>query len=51
MAISVAQLRIWLLVGAMLLVLVIAGFFGYARYRTHRFLAGLPGKLGIDIRR
>jgi lipopolysaccharide export system protein LptA len=51
MPLSIHRLRIWLLVGAALLVLVIAGFLGYARYRTHRFLAGLPAKLGIDIRR
>ncbi|WP_263384091.1 LptA/OstA family protein [Granulicella arctica] len=51
MSTSIDRLRVWLLVGAALLVLVIAGFLGYARYRTHRFLAGLPAKLGIDIRR
>lgn len=51
MVFSIARLRVWLGVGAALLILVIAGFLGYARYRTHRFLAGLPGKLGIDIRR
>jgi lipopolysaccharide export system protein LptA len=51
MRISVERLRIWLVVGAALLVLVIAGFLGYARYRTHRFLAGLPARLGVDIRR
>jgi len=39
-----------LLVGAGLLVLVIAAFVGYAHYLTHRFLTKLPGKLGIDIR-
>ncbi len=51
MRISVERLRVWLVVGAALLVLVIAGFLGYAHYRAHRFLAGLPGKLGVDIRR
>ncbi len=51
MAISMVRLRAGLVVGAVSLVLVIAGFLGYARYRTHRFLAGLPGKLGVDIRR
>lgn len=48
---SVERLRIWLLVGAGLLVLVIASFLGYAHYRTHRFLTELPGKLGIDVTR
>jgi lipopolysaccharide export system protein LptA len=47
---SVERIRIGLLVGAGLLVVVIAAFLGYAHYRAHRFLAGLPGKLGIDIR-
>ncbi|NYF79773.1 LptA/OstA family protein [Granulicella arctica] len=51
MRISVERLRVWLVVGVALLVLVIAGFLGYAHYRAHRFLAGLPGKLGVDIRR
>ncbi len=51
MAISMARVRVWLVVGAALLVLTIAGFLGYARFRANRFLAGLPGKLGVDIRR
>src|SRR5882757_5206716 len=51
MRVSVERLRNWLLVGAALLVQVIAGFLRYARYREHRFIAGLPSKLGIDIRR
>ncbi len=51
MAISMKRLRVGLVLGAALLMLTIAGFLGYARYRTHRFLAGLPGRLGIDIRR
>jgi lipopolysaccharide export system protein LptA len=51
MNVSVKRVRIWLLVGAGLLVLVIGGFLGYARYRAHRFLAGLPAKLGVDIQR
>ena len=48
---SVERLRVWLLVGAGLLVMVIAGFLGYAHYRAHRFLTNLPKKLGVDIRR
>ncbi|WP_213806904.1 LptA/OstA family protein [Granulicella sp. dw_53] len=50
MIVSVERLRIWLLAGAALLVLVIAGFLGYAHYRAHRFIKDLPRKLGIDIR-
>ena len=48
---SVERLRVWLLVGAALLVAVIAAFLGYAHYRAHRFLTELPAKLGIDVTR
>jgi lipopolysaccharide export system protein LptA len=50
-SISVERLRVWLLVGAGLLVMVITAFLGYAHYRAHRFLTELPGKLGIDVTR
>jgi lipopolysaccharide export system protein LptA len=50
MRVSVERLRVWLLVGAALLVLVVAGFLGLARYRAHRFLTDLPAKLGADVR-
>src|SRR5215470_14322048 len=50
MDVSVERLRRWLLAGAGLLILVITGFLGIAHYRSHRFLANLPGKLGIDVR-
>jgi lipopolysaccharide export system protein LptA len=49
-SVSVERLRVWLLVGAGLLVMVVAAFLGYAHYRAHRFLTALPGKLGIDVR-
>src|ERR1700754_3489013 len=51
MNVSVERLRLWWLVGAGLLVVVVAGFLGFAHYRAHRFLSNLPGKLGIDVRR
>src|ERR1700733_8530101 len=51
MNVSVERLRVWLLVGAGLLVMVVAAFLGYAHYRAHRFLKNLPQKLGVDIRR
>jgi lipopolysaccharide export system protein LptA len=51
MNVSVERLRVWLLVGASLLVMVIAAFLGYAHYRAHRFLTNLPAKLGVDVRR
>jgi lipopolysaccharide export system protein LptA len=51
MNVSVERLRVWLLVGAGLLVLVVAAFLGYAHHRAHRFLKDLPAKLGVDVRR
>ena len=50
MRVSVERLRRWLLAGAGLLVVVIAGFLVYAHYRAHRFLTELPRKLGANIR-
>ena len=47
--VSIERLRIWLLVGAGLLVMVVASFLWYAHYRAHRFIKDLPAKLGIDI--
>jgi lipopolysaccharide export system protein LptA len=49
-SVSVERLRVWLLAGAVLLVMVVAAFLGYAHYRAHRFLTQLPAKLGIDVR-
>ncbi len=51
MRISVERLRVWLLIGAGLLVVVIMAFLGYAHLRAHRFLRDLPGRLGADITR
>lgn len=50
MHVSVERLRIWLLAGAALLVVIVAGFLGVARYQSHRLLTDLPKKLGADIR-
>jgi lipopolysaccharide export system protein LptA len=46
---SLRRLRAALVVAAVLLLLTVAGFVGYARYRAGRFLAGLPGRLGVNI--
>ena len=51
MNVSVERLRVWLLVGAGLLVAVVASFLVYAHHRAHRFLTNLPAKLGVDVRR
>jgi lipopolysaccharide export system protein LptA len=48
-SVSVERLRVWLLAGVGLLVMVIAVFLGYARFRAHRLLTELPAKLGMDI--
>lgn len=50
MRVSIERLRRWLLAGAGLLVVIIAGFLVYAHYRAHRFLTDLPRKLGADVR-
>jgi lipopolysaccharide export system protein LptA len=44
----IQRLRVWLLVSAVLLMLVIAAFVGSARYLRHLHLK-LPAKLGIDV--
>jgi lipopolysaccharide export system protein LptA len=49
MRITVARLRRAILILAGLLVAVIIGFLGYARYRFHHFEKDLPARLGIDI--
>jgi lipopolysaccharide export system protein LptA len=49
-SVSIERLRVWLLVGAGLLVMVIAAFLGYAHFRANRFIKDLPAKLGADIR-
>ena len=51
MRIAIERLRVWLLAGAGLLVVVIAGFLGLAHMRAHRFLKDLPGRLGVDVTR
>jgi lipopolysaccharide export system protein LptA len=51
MRITIAGLRLWIIILAVLLVASLAGFFGYARYKAHRIIADLPGKLGLEISR
>src|SRR5271165_1291474 len=49
MRLTVARARLGIALLACLLLLVLAGFFGYARYRLHRLAKDLPARLGIDI--
>src|SRR5580700_5536475 len=46
----VERLRLWLLVGAGLLVLVLAAFIGSARYLRRHVLARVQNKLGANIK-
>ncbi len=48
--ITVARVRRWLAAGAILLVLVLVGVLGYARYKTRRLMKDLPHRLGVDIK-
>jgi lipopolysaccharide export system protein LptA len=50
MGLSVGKVRVGLLVGAGLLVAVVLGFVGYARYAGRRFVQGLPARLGVDVK-
>jgi lipopolysaccharide export system protein LptA len=49
MRITVARLRRIIVAMACLLLIVLAGFFVYARYRFRHFEKDLPGKLGINV--
>ena len=49
MAITLERLRMWILVAGVVLILAIASFFMYARYRLHQYAHDLPGKLGLEI--
>jgi len=46
---SIRRLRWAIVLAGLLLVAVLAGYIGYARYRMHKLVAGLPGRLGINI--
>jgi lipopolysaccharide export system protein LptA len=49
MRFTVARLRRSIVVLAVLLIAVLAGFFFYARYRFRHFERDLPGRLGVNI--
>jgi len=49
MRVTIATLRLGIIILTCLLLAVLAGFFVYARYRIHRLAKDLPAKLGIDI--
>ena len=46
---TIERLRVAVIVGVSLVVVVVAGFLGYAHLRAHRRLGDLPSRLGADI--
>ena len=51
MRITIASLRLWIIAMAVLLAGSLVAFIAYARYQSHRIIADLPGKLGVQIAR
>jgi lipopolysaccharide export system protein LptA len=49
MRITIASLRLWIIILASLLVAALVGFYAYSRYQARHFVADLPGKLGATI--
>ncbi len=49
MALTIGKLRAGLVVATLALLVVIAGYLGYARRRAIDYIKGLPGKYGLDI--
>ncbi|MGA2990849.1 MAG: LptA/OstA family protein [Candidatus Korobacteraceae bacterium] len=49
MPLSIPRLRVWFATLAMLVLLVVAGFYFYARLQSRSFLRRLPQKLGVEI--
>jgi lipopolysaccharide export system protein LptA len=49
MRITVERLRLWILIAASLLILVLAGFFVWSGLQFRRVVQNLPGKLGVNI--
>src|SRR5271170_332043 len=51
MRVTIASLRLWIIILATLLVAALAAFLVYARYQARHIVADLPGKLGATIAR
>src|SRR6267378_3205299 len=49
MPLPVSRLRRWFAVGAILMVLIVAGMYLYARWRVRNALHDIPKKIGIEI--
>ena len=49
MPVTIRRLRAWIVSAAILLMIVLAGFYTYGRYRVRNVLKALPDKLGVDV--
>ena len=49
MVLPVSRLRRWFALGAILMVLVVAGMYFYARWRVRKAVHEIPAKIGLDI--
>ena len=49
MPVNIPRLRWWFAALAIALIVVVAGFYGYARYRLRRAVKEIPQKIGINI--
>ena len=49
MPLPVSRLRKWFAVGAILMAAMVAGMYGYARWRVRNALHDIPKKIGIEI--
>src|SRR5437762_7994264 len=49
MASRIESVRNWLVIMAVCMMLIVVGFFGYARYRVRKAVRELPQKLGVEV--
>ncbi len=49
MPLTISRLRLWFATAAILLAVVVAGFYVYGRMRVHYAISQVPKKLGVDI--
>src|SRR5258705_7472352 len=49
MPLPVSRLRRWLAVGAILIVVIVAGMYVYARWRVRNALHDIPKKIGVEV--
>ena len=49
MSLPVSRLRRWFALGAILMVVMVAGMYFYAQYRVRKVVHEIPAKIGLDI--